>query len=247
MNRDRDRAEAAVAALLAVTSLAGCGTIAKGTTQTIQVTSSPPGGQFSVSPSGQEGVTPAEVKLERRHDHTFVFSLPGHSTRKAYVRRTVAVGPPTANAVSCLVLPFVCFGLAGIDEASGGHFDLLPNPLHVVLSPGGGAEVSTLETRVVFFNGTPRSTVHFSIDGGTECVLKANRFTTRTLAGGQHRIDAYHWDVFKMAGRTTLDIDGAELFVAVFPTVYSTRAAFANELPEDYEESFVQVTDEHDR
>lgn len=242
MNRARDLVPIAVVALLAVGSLAGCGTIAKGTTEAIQVTSSPPGAQFSVSPSGQQGVTPAEVKLERRHDHTFLFSLPGHSTRKAYVRRTLAVGPANVNALSCLVLPFVCFGLGAIDEASGGHFDLLPDPLHVVLVPGDGVEVSTVETRVVFFNGTPKSTVHFSIDGGTECALEANQFTTRTLRNGEHQIDAYHWDVFKMAGRTTLDIDGAELFVALFPTLYSTRAAFANELPKDYEESCVQPT-----
>jgi hypothetical protein len=68
-----------------------------------------------------------------------------------------------------------------------------------------------------------------------------------TLAGVFSRRGPKHLaeDVFKMSGRTTLDIDGAELFVAVFPTVYSTRAAFADELPEDYEESCIQVTDEH--
>lgn len=115
----------------------------------------------------------------------------------------------------------------------------MPNSLHVELQPGSAAPAQTAQSRVVFYNADSKGAVTFSLDGGEECRLGAREFATRLLQPGTHHVDAQHWDVFKMKGTSTLQVDDAEMFVAIFVSVYSTHAAFANELPTDFVESCI--------
>ncbi len=225
-------------ALIAIL-LCGCGTVAKGATQTVQITSVPEGAHFVVSPSGQTGTTPAEVKLERRFDYKFEFSYPGYKIRKAYIRRAIAEGPQWGNVASCLVLPFICMAGSGIDEKSGGQFNLVPNPLHVELVPGTETSSQLTQIRAVFFNDS-KLAARFSVDGEEECRLGLREFAVRLLQSGIHRIDANHRDLLKMDGTSTLQFDDGEMFIAILSTVYSTQAAFANELPTDFVETCIK-------
>ncbi len=241
MNRDpRAFRVAAVLLLLSGSTLTACGTMTKGDAQKITITSIPEGAEFVASPSGKRGVTPAEIKLERRFDHTIEFSYPGYETRRMYVRRTIASGPQWGNVGSCMLLPFICMAFSGFDEASGGEFNLVPATINADLRPGSDPERTPEQSRVTFFNGNHGSPVTFSIDGGEECTLNSKQYTIRVLPAGHHEVDAFHWDVFKMTGKSPLDLDGADLYVAIYSSVYSTRAAFANDLPSQFQETCAQ-------
>jgi hypothetical protein len=230
----------ASALLLSIAYLSACGTVSKGATQAVQITSAPEGAHFVVSPSGQTGTAPAELELERRFDHTIELSYPGYQTRKAFVRRHLATGPQWANIASCLLLPFVCMAGAGADEKSGGMFNLMPNPLHVELEPGSERPEPVTLSRVNFFNASNAANVTFSVDGGEECRLGPGQYAKRVVQSGMHRIDVFHWDVFKMKGASTLEFSDAEMNVAIACSVYSTHAAFDNEMPVDFQEACVE-------
>ncbi len=222
-----------------VAGLVGCGTVANGVKQDVEVTSDPPGARFVVSPSGVTGVTPATIQLERKYDYTVRLSLPGYRDRKAYMRRTVSGSTQNGNVASCLVLPWICMAWSAVDEKNGGQFDLVPSPLSVTLTPDDGTLDAETESRVSFFNANPHAAVTFTIDGGEECKLAPGKFARRVLSPGTHHVEAFHWDVFKMTGTSDIEIDGPEQFVAIFATVYSTRAAPVNELPEGFAEDCI--------
>jgi hypothetical protein len=227
----------AIALLLSIAHLSACGTVSKGASQAVQITSVPEGALFVVFPTGQTGTAPVELELERRFDYTIEFSYPGYQARKAFVRRHVATGPQWVNIASCLVLPFVCMAGAGADEKSGGMFNLLPNPLHVELQPGIDVPAPVTQSHVKLFNASGSVKVTFSVDGGEECRLGPRQYATRVVPAGPHRIDAFHWDVFKMKGTSTLEFSEAEMNVAITCSVYSTHAAFENELPVEFAEA----------
>ena len=173
--------------------------------------------------------------MERRFDHAIQFSYPGYATRTMYVRRTVAKGPQWGNAGSCAV-SLICIAFSGVDEVSGGEFNLAPDVLHAELRPGPDTAGTHEQSRVLFFNGNRKSSVTFSIDGGTECELRAQEYTTRALPAGHHDVAASDVGLLKMKHSTPLDLDGSDLYVAIYSTAYSTHAAFTNELPVEFYE-----------
>ena len=69
-----DRARRVLGVILAAPSL-GCATIINGSTQTVEITSTPPGARALILPEGMELVTPGEADLERRSVHTVLFEL----------------------------------------------------------------------------------------------------------------------------------------------------------------------------
>ena len=121
----------ALAALVAASGL-GCATIINGTTQTVEITSSPPGAKAIILPEQKELVTPGEAELRRRMVHTVVFQLDGYRPATAYLDRSF----------SYVTLWNIVLGGAigmGVDQGSGANYLLIPDPVHVDLVPAGAS------------------------------------------------------------------------------------------------------------
>lgn len=114
--------------LVVVPFASGCATIVNGSTQTVEITSDPPGAKAIVLPGGKELMTPAAAFLERKRVHTVLFELDGYQPATGYLDRT---------ASNVTVWNVVLGGLIGIlvDHSTGAVFRLIPDPLHVDLKP----------------------------------------------------------------------------------------------------------------
>lgn len=115
---------------LFVISLSGCATILNGTSQKIQVSSEPAGTIIQVD--GKDSyVTPAKLRLERRHDHVLLF------TKEGYENQTVRLTHVLSEAV-CGNL-FLCGPLGWVfDIFAGTQYKLIPNPVKVELKSRAG-------------------------------------------------------------------------------------------------------------
>jgi hypothetical protein len=116
----------ALCTLALLLPLAGCATILQGSTQTVEVTSDPPGASVLVLPEKTSLVTPGEVDLKRNHVHTLVFELPCHRPAAGYLDRVDS---------KTVLLNLILGGLIGmaVDFDSGAVFRLTPDPLNVKL------------------------------------------------------------------------------------------------------------------
>jgi hypothetical protein len=117
----------ALGCLVAVSAL-GCATIINGPTQTVEITSNPPGAKVTVLPSGQHLVTPGKAELRRRLVHTVLFELDGYQPATAYLDRT------NSQVTLGNILIGGLIGLA-VDQSTGAVYRLIPDPLHVDLVP----------------------------------------------------------------------------------------------------------------
>ncbi|MDP3791937.1 MAG: PEGA domain-containing protein [Candidatus Omnitrophota bacterium] len=110
---------------LLVASISGCATIVNGTSQKIQVTSDPSGATVLVDEK-ESHTAPVKLRLERRRDHTLVFSKDG------YESQTVKLTHVISEAVAGNTL---CWGPLGwvFDICAGTQYKLQPNPVHIAL------------------------------------------------------------------------------------------------------------------
>ena len=117
--------------LLALPMLAlsiGCATTIHGTTETIEIDSTPQGATVRILPDEITVTTPAEVELPRKHPHTLLVSLDGHVSRILFIDRI------TSGATYGNILIGGMIGTS-VDASSGGAFDLEPDDLDIVLKP----------------------------------------------------------------------------------------------------------------
>jgi len=118
-----------LSAILVIVSLSlimsGCATIVNGTSQKIQVTSDPADATILVDEKSSY-TTPVKLRLERRRDHTLVFS------REGYESQTIKLLHVISEAVAGNTL---CWGPLGwvFDICAGTQYKLQPSPVHVVL------------------------------------------------------------------------------------------------------------------
>ncbi|GEM_PF-787168 len=115
-------------AILSISTALGCATTINGTTQTLTITSEPSGAQVYVAPLGYRLTTPGHIELARKGSYTLRYDMAGY--------KTVFVGIDAVE--SAAVLGNLLLGGAigvGLDESSGGAYQLVPNPAHVVLKP----------------------------------------------------------------------------------------------------------------
>ncbi len=124
-------------AMLAVSQLAACATVTRGTKQKFSIVSEPPGADVTTS-NGEKCKTPCALKLKRKDAFTATFTLPGYETQTANVRSKFSGGGAAAGAGNILLGGFIG---AGVDASTGALNNLDPNPLKVVLvpSPAGAA------------------------------------------------------------------------------------------------------------
>ncbi|GEM_PF-3218817 len=72
-------------ALACLCGLFGCATVVHGTTEQVQIDSTPEGAEVVIDDAGQSVTTPATVKLARRQSHTLVFHKAGFRDATAHL------------------------------------------------------------------------------------------------------------------------------------------------------------------
>lgn len=119
---------ALIAAALLVAQ--GCATITRGTSQDYAIHSNPQGALVTLS-TGQQCLTPCNLKLKRKGGFTATISKKGYETQYRTVSSDVA-GMGAVGMAGNVVAGGI-IGL-GVDAYSGAANELTPNPLTVVLS-----------------------------------------------------------------------------------------------------------------
>ena len=118
--------------VLPMLGASGCATVVHGTTQTMDITSTPPGATATILPEGSSVTTPAKVELARKQVHTVLFKLEGYEPETVYVNKKVS-----AVTGGNLLLG----GMVGAarDAQNGAAWDLDPNPVHAEMKPAKAA------------------------------------------------------------------------------------------------------------
>ncbi|NIA21416.1 MAG: PEGA domain-containing protein [Anaerolineaceae bacterium] len=116
----------AICLVILLCAAPGCATIMHGRTQTISITSDPPGATARVGPSTI--VTPGQVTLDTNKSYTVTFEMPGYAMSSAVISK---------KASGWLWGNILIGGIPGliIDLASGSANRLRPEVVHARLQP----------------------------------------------------------------------------------------------------------------
>ena len=109
-----------------LSGLSGCATVLSGTEQKVAVTTTPSGATVEVD-GGARQVTPVDLKLARRDDHTLLISMPGYQSERVSIRKEF-----NPAFLGNILLGGVVGGVA--DYASGAAASLKPDKVNVVLT-----------------------------------------------------------------------------------------------------------------
>lgn len=108
--------------------LTSCATIVKGSTDTIKITSIPPGAKV-LNEGGEEiGVTPCDVQLTSKRAHKLSIASSGYASRTVNIENNFSIGYTIGNIFSFSLLGLI------VDVASGSIYNLQPNEVNVTLS-----------------------------------------------------------------------------------------------------------------
>lgn len=118
--------------LPAISALAGCATITRGTTETVTFNSEPAGAVARASTGMVCESTPCTFELPRKGDFAVLFSKPGFRDRQIAVVAETPVSGGVALAGNVLA-----GGLVGIalDSSNGATLSHAPNPVFAMLEP----------------------------------------------------------------------------------------------------------------
>ncbi len=113
------------------TTLAGCATITRGTTNDLQITSEPSGAAVRTT-LAHTCVTPCTLKVGRKDEFQVIFNKEGFKETTVPVRTQLANAGVAGVAGNVLV-----GGGVGIlvDAYSGSALEHVPNPVHAALEP----------------------------------------------------------------------------------------------------------------
>lgn len=115
--------------------LNGCATAFRGSTQSLKITSEPPGASVLVLPKDRWLVTPVTIKVDRVEAVTVLAEKPGYRSRIAYAdpQADLASMLPSLGMIIFGIVPFIF--AAWLDKETGATFALKPNPIHLILEP----------------------------------------------------------------------------------------------------------------
>ena len=117
------------ALVLAVSCTQGCATIIHGRTQSISISSDPPGARASVG-GATAATTPAQVTLDRNKSYTVTFEKEGYAPASAEIRKTVS--PWIFGNILIGGIPGII-----VDLITGSASALTPETIHVQLQASG--------------------------------------------------------------------------------------------------------------
>ena len=130
------------AALLAAAAMTGCTTITRGTNDVWEVTTEPIGAEVTTSNGYVCDSTPCAIRMPRRSEFVATITLDGYEPATVNVTHQISGAGGAGMAGNVLV-----GGLIGVavDASSGAMNDLVPNPVHLVLTPIGAAPAPQVE------------------------------------------------------------------------------------------------------
>ena len=111
--------------------VAGCASVTRGTTDQVQINSSPPEAQAKTS-MGHVCITPCTLQFNRKDEFTVLISKPGYHSVEIPVRAQVA-GAGVAGFAGNVILG----GAVGmvVDASTGAMLEHWPNPVTATLTP----------------------------------------------------------------------------------------------------------------
>ena len=113
------------------TSLGGCATITRGTTDQITITTDPEGARVTTSLS-QSCISPCTLTVGRKDEFIVSVSADGYKPQEIPVKTQLAGGGTAAFASNILLGSVVGMG---VDASTGATLEHVPNPVHVALEP----------------------------------------------------------------------------------------------------------------
>jgi hypothetical protein len=124
----------ALAALVALSALSGCGTILHGPHEDLEIRSRPEKAQVWID-GVQQGETPTKVALAVNTSHVVVIKAPGYKDQTVRTDSMLNAGYVAIDILLALV-PVI------VDAATGSWYKLAPSPMNVILQPEGAAAPS---------------------------------------------------------------------------------------------------------
>ena len=123
----------AICSILAISGfVAGCATIVRGSSETIEITTSPSGAMIKLS-SGQSARSPSTFEVPRKGTIFVTITKDGYETVETKLISSIeGASLGLGTAANFLTLPVVN---DVVDYNSGANYSHKPNPLHVELTP----------------------------------------------------------------------------------------------------------------
>jgi hypothetical protein len=116
--------------LATVTALSGCGSITRGTTESVTITSTPDDAKISTSTGQYCPRSPCTINVSRRGDFTAFAEKDGYEKGSIEIKTKVAGAGAAGFAGNVLIGGVIGMG---VDAATGAALDHYPNPAHIEL------------------------------------------------------------------------------------------------------------------
>jgi hypothetical protein len=116
--------------LVCISSVYGCATVTRGTSDVLVIESEPPGAEVEIQPANHHCKTPCSVKLKRKLEQIVTIR------RESFEPVEVRVIPQVVGAGAAGMAGNVILGGligAAVDAGSGAMKDLKPNPVKVTM------------------------------------------------------------------------------------------------------------------
>lgn len=126
--------------VLVACCLTGCGTVTRGTTESVSITAEPADAAIRTSLGHSCPQSPCTVEVSRKTKFTAFADKQGYKPGSIYLDTRVA-GAGAAGVAGNVIVGGVV-GI-GVDVATGAALDHFPNPAHIRLVPVESAEDST--------------------------------------------------------------------------------------------------------
>jgi hypothetical protein len=135
-------------------SVSACGTITRGTSESIAFTSEPPGAAVTTTKGYACPATPCSLEVDRKDQFDARFTLDGYQPATVAVKSKLVTSGGVAFAGN--VIAGGVIGM-GVDALTGAPYDHYPNPVSVELIPERPAHVAKHRTRRHRARHTPDS------------------------------------------------------------------------------------------
>jgi hypothetical protein len=147
----------AVVSVVAAVATSGCATITRGTSEILVIATDPAGAMATIS-TGQTCKTPCALEMRRNHDYHVSLEKPGYERVDTDVRSQISGAGAVAIAGNIVLGGLIG---AGIDAATGGTKQLVPNPLSVnLVALSDLPNKISLEHSTANFLGAPQPVSH---------------------------------------------------------------------------------------
>lgn len=116
--------------MAAVAALSSCGSIARGTSESVTITSTPDDAKISTSNGQYCPRSPCTITVKRRDEFTAFAEKDGYEKGSVEVKTKVTGGGAAGFAGNVLIGGVIGMG---VDAATGATLDHYPNPAHIEL------------------------------------------------------------------------------------------------------------------